>query len=353
MPSPTMIQLEVHPHRSGPWLVEAGGGRYAVPARIGEILLPLAGYPVGCDEVTTLLSEKMGEDGAHLAARLTAPKTRFRGRPIWGRVRVLNPKKTMQLSSGLSAWASWRWLLVSTLLGLMGYAFGFRLGPLVSGGMGPWAWTLAFGLFLGSAMWHELGHAAALQREGYPPGGIGFGVLFVVPVLFADVTAMAALPRAGRLRVDVAGVCFQLGAGGILAGLAPWAGWAGPSMRLASLAALGAVFWSLIPFMRSDGYWLLGDTLGLADLDTAPPASTPLPVRWFVALFRLMNALFMVAVVVLIPLRVHRLLTGLALRGGLDPDHPLIRVSALAAAVFLLAGMGLAAARRLRRLALS
>jgi len=137
------------------------------------------------------------------------------------------------------------------------------------------------------------------------------------------------------------------------AALAPWMGWAGPSFRLASLAALGAVLWSLIPFMRSDGYWLLCDLMGLDDLDSAPPAWAPRPVAWFVALFRILNALFMVAVTVWLPLRVHHLVTGLALRGGLDPDHPLARIPALAAAVFLLAGVALAAARRLRRLALS
>lgn len=347
------VKLEVHPHEEGPWLVSSGGRRYAVPADIGKTLGPISGRQVEINELTMLLSEEMQGDGARWAASLAGGGVGRAGRPIWFRVPLLNARLTIKLSKRLSSFTQIRYLFFSTLLGASGLTLASTMPPPSLSISDPWAWVLAFALFLVSAVWHELGHAAALQREGYPPGGIGAGVLFVVPVLFADVTPMTALPRSGRLRVDIAGIGFQLGAGGIFAILAPWAGWAGPSLRLASLAALGAVTWSLLPFMRSDGYWLLCDLLGIPDLDSAPPATAPRRTTWLVGLFRAANALFMVAVAVLIPLRVHHFLTDWALHGGLDPDHPLVRIPALTAAAFLLVGVGLAAARRLRRLSLS
>ena len=103
-------------------------------------------------------------------------------------------------------------------------------------------------MFLLTALWHELGHAAAIARYKYPPGAIGAGLLFVIPVLFADVTAVGVLPRAGRLRVDMAGVIFQFGLGGALALI----GLVGNTNGLLGGAwlALLAVGWSLFPFGR-------------------------------------------------------------------------------------------------------
>ena len=74
------------------------------------------------------------------------------------------------------------------------------------------SWPVILGVFLVTALAHELGHAAALAREGWPPGSVGVGLLWVLPVGWCDVSAVALLPRRGRVRVDLAGVAFQLAA---------------------------------------------------------------------------------------------------------------------------------------------
>lgn len=145
--------------------------------------------------------------------------------------------------------------------------------PWTAVAVGPAVPVPALLLFAAGAVWHELGHAAALRREGYAPGGIGAGWLIFFPVLYADVSAVALLPRAGRLRVDLAGVAFQAGAAGALAGLARWAPLppvAAGAMALAATATTVAFVGALLPLPRSDGGWALRDALADAARTDTP-----------------------------------------------------------------------------------
>jgi len=167
------------------------------------------------------------------------------------------------------------------------------------------------GFFLLSAIWHELGHAAALSREGYEPGRIGVGLLFVIPVLFAEVTAVAMLARQGKLRVDFSGMVFQLFAGGLMLVLSvvcmKWTPLAAV-LQIGGVSSLVAVLWSLLPFVRSDGYWALADYLGVENLDVPwkESGSAARSVAWFMIVFRLANICFLVFLGVMIPMRVLR-----------------------------------------------
>ncbi|RKZ12310.1 hypothetical protein DRQ50_12120, partial [bacterium] len=150
------------------------------------------------------------------------------------------------------------------------------------------------GLLLVTTMVHELTHAAALLRGGYPPGPVGMGVVFVMPVLWCDVTPVALLPRGDRLKVDLAGPAVQLGLAGILAVTGRWYLW--PAASLAATAALAAVLWSLLPFIRSDGFWFLSDLSGLGDLDRPPlPGDTPV-ARRILLTYGLLQGCFMLLV---------------------------------------------------------
>jgi hypothetical protein len=239
---------------------------------------------------------------------------------MWLRVPLIPAWLVEKLARRLEALTWWPSLLAMAVIGGGMYLVGaLRSGWIdvgSDGHLGP-----GLGVFLALALWHELGHAAALQREGYPPGGIGLGVLFVVPVLFADVSAVAALPRVGRLRVDLAGVCFQLGAGGWLfaaGALNPHLQFSG-ALRLGGLLALPAVAWSLLPFIRADGYWFLADLLGLSDLERPVPLTSGRRLKLFLILHRVLNGAFLLMVGVAIPLRVHRWLAWLFTGWGM-PD---------------------------------
>ena len=199
--------------------------------------------------------------------------------------------------------------------GLALYQFALSVGPLDGPALadGVRFWLPVVGCFFLTALWHECGHAAALRREGFPAGGFGAGLLLILPVLYCDVTPVAALPRRGRLRVDLAGVCFQLLAGGLLAAAGSWL--AEPIPRAAGMLSLLAVFWSLLPFVRSDGHWALADLLGIADLQvpldpwrgadraaSQPTGRTRLLAAYLV-IHRTLEGLFVITLAVLLPWR--------------------------------------------------
>jgi putative peptide zinc metalloprotease protein len=276
------------------------------------------------------------------------------------------------LARRLAPLASWPMLGLQLSVGVGGYA---QAAGDLGGGVGPGGlrfggsldmMALSGGLFLLSALWHELGHAAALRREGYPAGNIGAGVLFVVPVLYCDVTPVAALTRTGRVRVDLAGIAFQLGAGGVCAALGAWLGH--EALLWAALAALLVVGWNLLPFLRTDASWLLADLVGLDSLDrpiTVPsdggvrparPDRGGVPVRYrllaaFMVLHRLATVVFLAALVLYLPWRLAgRLpLERLAelLPAALRPPLPVVRGSIALLAVALVVRV---AARSLRLL---
>jgi hypothetical protein len=111
---------------------------------------------------------------------------------------------------------------------------------------------------------HELGHLTACARFGARHGGIGLGVYWCMPVLYAEVSGAWMLPRPQRAAVDAGGVYFQCA---YLIGLG--------ALYLASGAQpfLEAMAWThflmlhtLNPVLKYDGYWLLTDLGGMPNL---------------------------------------------------------------------------------------
>ncbi|MDX2474940.1 MAG: hypothetical protein QNL91_14695 [Candidatus Krumholzibacteria bacterium] len=321
--------LEVVAHPTGPWLVRAGAVVFAVPAALAQ---PLVMWQGRCPSVADLAAGAVppDTDPEQWAAFVAAVGEALDGGgsargippPIWLRLPLLPTGVVRLAAARLAFLTSGRGLMALGLVGLAGY---IQLGMTAVASpirLGPGAVGAALGLFFLTAVWHELGHAAALARHGYPPGGIGAGLLFVIPVLFADVTAVGALPRRGRLRVDVSGVGFQFGLGGFLALLSPL----GAVPAIAAWLALLAVAWSLFPFIRADGYWVVCDLLGVVGLEHDPvPAPGP-GLRVFLRLYRLANAVFLLGVGFVLPLRyMHRFEAVLA-HLGIAEIRPLVLV---------------------------
>lgn len=365
--------LEVVAHPTGPWLVKAGKIQYAVPPRLGQALRPLSGRVPECRELRTCLANAQTghaddistpeiETWVRELSRALAPgfaemngRARWRqaGRSIRFRVPLVPASVVQRLAGDLQVLAGNRGLVFMGLLGGTGYLTAGYLFASGGAGSGQVGFSLdlgtaaaGLGLFLLTAVWHELGHAAALARSGYPPGGIGAGILFVIPVLFADVTAMGALERGGRIRVDVSGMIFQLGLGGTFMALAGWNKFA-PVMMLAASSALLAISWSLFPFIRSDGYWLLCDLLGLDDLDRPPSKPISKRLRVFLVGYQITNAAFLLVVGVYFPLRMIGLFLGLAHRLGVPVDSEATKWIAAAAGVGFLGMMGIGITRRI------
>ena len=64
-------------------------------------------------------------------------------------------------------------------------------------------------LYMLSGLIHELGHTAACRYFKCPHGGIGFGLYYIFPAWYADVTQAWRLSGRQRAVVDLGGVYFQ------------------------------------------------------------------------------------------------------------------------------------------------
>jgi len=115
-----------------------------------------------------------------------------------------------------------------------------------------------------SVTFHEFGHVTATDYFGAKHGGIGGGFYLLSPVYFADVTDIWKLKARQRIIVNLAGIYFEL----LMCSLYVIMGVLLSSniLYLVGLLIFLKTLFNLNPFLRSDGYWVLTDALGIPNL---------------------------------------------------------------------------------------
>ncbi|HEU4626321.1 MAG TPA: hypothetical protein VFS52_16240 [Steroidobacteraceae bacterium] len=181
--------------------------------------------------------------------------------PVWLRGRVLSGACLAPMLNWGARLFSWRIAIVLiALLVLAEVCVAARtLGTPVSSPATHHI-AAAFALTVAGVIVHELGHLAACRRFGAHHGGMGVGLYWCFPTLYAEVHGAWLLPRMQRVVVDIGGVYFQSGyvlALGVM------------YLATGADAVLGAIAWShclmlhtLNPVLKFDGYWLLADLTG-------------------------------------------------------------------------------------------
>lgn len=121
-----------------------------------------------------------------------------------------------------------------------------------------------FLFFVFSSLFHELGHASACRYFGVSHGDIGFGLYINIPVFYTDVSNVWKLPRIQRCIVNIGGVYFQtwLLMPFLVAGLCKESSLLNYIILIMNLNFL----LTLNPFFKFDGYWIMTDVLGVANL---------------------------------------------------------------------------------------
>jgi len=121
-----------------------------------------------------------------------------------------------------------------------------------------------FALTVASLVFHEFGHASACRYGGASPGCIGCGLFLIWPSMYTDVTDVYRIGRGGRIRTDLGGVYFNVV---FMLGMAGCYFLTGQQFFL-SAVYLGhfEVLEQLMPAVRLDGYYILGDLAGVPDL---------------------------------------------------------------------------------------
>jgi putative peptide zinc metalloprotease protein len=180
---------------------------------------------------------------------------------FWFRVPLIPQGVVQKLVSPLiGTFQPWVAAVLVMLMAAAGLSI-FLHGPLTIS-----ARSIAAGylLFAVSLLAHELGHAAACARFGARPSRIGFALYLVYPVFYSDVSAAWELTRRQRVVVDLGGIYFQATIAALYALGYVISRW-GPFLPAAAFVAASCLF-SLNPFFKFDGYWVVTDALGLVNL---------------------------------------------------------------------------------------
>jgi len=228
-----------------------------VARRLNELIDP----PVSDEEALKYVADLENKIAA-LAEKKRA------GEPEFGFKLTLFDASTTARVSGLLLW------MFSPLAAIIGVtligagAAAWILEPPGRQALTPSTAAIAYALFLASLFFHEFGHSTACLRFGGKCGKIGFTIYLIFPSFFSDVRSAWAFQRWQRVVVDVAGSYFQCVVGGILAILGVVTHFY-PFYYATLLIAFTTLF-NLNPIFKFDGYWMLGDAIGVTNLSKQP-----------------------------------------------------------------------------------
>jgi putative peptide zinc metalloprotease protein len=176
---------------------------------------------------------------------------------------TLIPESIVNVIAFYLAWAFYK-PVSYCLLGLIAAAVAITPRNGFLSNLAPTDYLWGYGLFLVSVLIHELGHASACKRYGAQPSKIGCALYLIWPVFYSDVSAAWSLKRWQRVVVDVGGVFFQLVVAAGYVFVYSWTHWS--ALKLAILIIASNCLFNLNPVFKFDGYWVLADSLGIANL---------------------------------------------------------------------------------------
>jgi putative peptide zinc metalloprotease protein len=158
------------------------------------------------------------------------------------------------------------WTSFLLLICFSGYII-FQEGNVISSlselGYG-WGITIAFTIFI--ILFHEIGHVIAAMRYGVTPKEVGFGVYFIYPAFYTDLSEIWKLNKRYRIIINLAGMYFQMLLNIILFILILYL----PSQKALWLSMLfsnmSIMFFNLNPLFKFDGYWVYSDYFEIHNL---------------------------------------------------------------------------------------
>ncbi|MDF3301606.1 hypothetical protein [Streptomyces tropicalis] len=181
---------------------------------------------------------------------------------------VFNERRTARIARSL-AWLHRPAVVAAVLLSALAmdvWLFGFfgAIEPVLEVLDQPVLILIVFVLTVASLVFHEFGHASACRYGGARPGCIGCGLFLIWPSMYTDVTDVYRIGRGGRLRTDLGGVYFNVVFMLAMAG----AYFATGAQFFLAAVYLGhfEILEQLMPAVRLDGYYILGDLAGVPDL---------------------------------------------------------------------------------------
>ncbi|WP_129021447.1 zinc metalloprotease [Edaphocola flava] len=122
---------------------------------------------------------------------------------------------------------------------------------------------ILYPIFLCTLIIHELGHSVATKRFNLAPREIGFGLFFILPVLYSNISCIWVLNKEKRIIVNLSGIFFQLFFTLVMSIIF----FAHKEFLFVLYNInIAVIFFSLFPFIKTDGYWVLSDFFGKPNL---------------------------------------------------------------------------------------
>ncbi|MEW2134913.1 hypothetical protein [Streptomyces sp. NPDC005435] len=181
---------------------------------------------------------------------------------------IFNERRTMKIARSLQ-WLHKPVVVAAVLLSAVAmdvWLFGFfgAIEPVLEVLDQPILILIVFLLTVASLVFHEFGHASACRYGGARPGCIGCGLFLIWPSMYTDVTDVYRINRAGRIRTDFGGVYFNVVF--MLAMAGAYFATGQPFFLAAVYLGHFEILEQLMPAVRLDGYYILGDLAGVPDL---------------------------------------------------------------------------------------
>lgn len=241
-------------------------------ALVQELLRRLAAAKLICfsDEPVTL-------QPVHQAAESTLEARRFEWAQFGQlRIHLGRPKALLDhLSPFTLPLLSRPFMTAGIFLSLLGLSLGLMQSAELARAMQnfPWRWwqtVIVIALFFGTTFIHELGHAVVCDYFGAPVRSLGVMIYYLQPAAYADVTDSWQLKnRWHRVAISFAGIYVQA----IIASLAivSWTivrltGYRADMLVVFVMLNVLIIIFNILPFTKLDGYWILSNILGVANL---------------------------------------------------------------------------------------
>ncbi|MET7909466.1 hypothetical protein [Streptomyces avermitilis] len=230
------------------------------------------GREVSADNVRYLIEQKLDPLGVTVPEgreeeEISAPRSDLL-LALKGHRVIFNERRVATIAGAL-AWLHRPVVVLAVLAGIAVldvwlFAFFGAITPVLEVLDQPVLLLVVFVLTVASLVFHEFGHASACRYGGARPGCIGCGLFLIWPSMYTDVTDVYRIGRAGRLRTDLGGVYFNVV---FMLAMAGAYALSGQAFFLAAVY-LGhfEILEQLMPAVRLDGYYILGDLAGVPDL---------------------------------------------------------------------------------------
>ncbi|MER6125509.1 hypothetical protein ABT173_23345 [Streptomyces sp. NPDC001795] len=230
------------------------------------------GREVSADNIRYLIENKLDPLGVTVPEgveeeQVSAPRSDLL-LALKGHRVIFNERRVAKIARAL-AWLHRPLVVVAVLAGIAVldvwlFVFFGAITPVLEVLDQPVLLLVVFVLTVASLVFHEFGHASACRYGGARPGCIGCGLFLIWPSMYTDVTDVYRIGRVGRLRTDLGGVYFNVV---FMLAMAGAYAVSGQAFFLATVY-LGhfEILEQLMPAVRLDGYYILGDLAGVPDL---------------------------------------------------------------------------------------